>query len=56
MNFFAIVNVLTGELVETSYVTLAVEGYPFQVRTYPGYIPDMERVTWNPSTFQFDPK
>ena len=56
MNFYAIVNVLTGELVETSYVTLEVEGHPFQVRTYQGYIPDMERVTWNPSTFQFDPK
>jgi len=56
MNFYAIVNVLTGELVETSYEPLTVEGHPLQVRTYSGYIPDMARVEWNQSTLSFEPK
>jgi hypothetical protein len=56
MNFYAIVNVLTGDLVETSYEPLTVEGSPFQVRTYDGYIPDMALVEWNRSTLSFDPK
>lgn len=56
MNFYATVNVLTGELLETSYEPLMVEGYPLQVRTYPGYIPDMARVEWNRSTLNFEPK
>jgi len=56
MIFYASVNVLTGALIETSYETIAVDGYPLQVRTYSGYIPDMSRVEWNPSTLNFEPK
>lgn len=56
MNFYASVNVLTGALIETSYEPLSVEGYPLQVRTYSGYIPDMSRVEWNHSTLNFEPK
>lgn len=54
--FYAAVNVLSGELLATSYDALTVEGYPLQVRTYEGYIPDMSRVEWNRSTLNFEPK
>ena len=56
MQFYAVVNVLTGELVETSYEPLTVEGHPLQVRTYPGYIPDPARCVWNPAALSFEPK
>ena len=56
MIFYAAFDVLTGDLKETSYEPLSVEGYPLQVRTYSGYIPDMARVEWNPSTLNFEPK